>query len=220
MPRAPGFLLLLLLTSAFSGLEGQETGAGTAGTRAVLPRDEEIALARSAAPPAFGRNARVMVFTGTSYIVAEAGTSGVACYVGRSWPESLEPHCFDPEGAETILPIEIRRVELRAAGKDSAEVDRDIAAGLATGRFRLPRRPALSYMLSSGQRLISDDGKPVGSWRPHIMIYYPYLTAADVALEGDPDLRGAVLVDAGRPTANLMIVVPKFIDPEPRPARP
>jgi hypothetical protein len=220
MPRAPGFLLLLLLTSASSGLEGQETGAGAAGTRVVLPRDQEIALARSAAPPAFARNARVWVFTGTGYVVAEAGASGVVCYVGRGWPESLEPHCFDPEGAETILPIEIRRVELRTAGKDSAEVERDIAAGLATGRFRLPRRPALSYMLSSGQRLISDDGRPVGSWRPHIMIYYPYLTAADVGLEGDPDLRGAVLVDAGRPTANLMIVVPKFIDPEPPPSRP
>jgi len=27
-------------------------------------------------------------------------------------------------------------------------------------------------------------------------------------------------VDAGRPTASLMIVVPKFIDPEPTPSRP
>ena len=60
----------------------------------------------------------------------------------------------------------------------------------------------------------------MGSWRPHVMIYYPYLTAADVGLEGDPDLRGAVLVDAGRPTANFMIVVPKFIDPEPHPSHP
>ena len=220
MPRLPAFILLLVLGSVPGGLTGQETGAGAAGQRVVLPRDQEIALARSAAPPAFARNARVWVFTGTRYVVGEAGTSGVACYVGRSWPESLEPHCFDPEGAATILPIEIRRVELRTAGKDSAEVDRDIAAALAAGRFRLPRRPALSYMLSSGQRLISDDGKPVGSWRPHIMIYYPYLVASDVGLEGDPDLRGAVLVDAGRPTASLMIVVPKFIDPEPPQSRP
>ncbi len=218
MPRAR-VLLVLLLTTAATSLEGQETGAGAAGNRVMLPRDEEIALARSAAPPGFARNARIWVFTGTSYVVGEAGTGGAACYVGRNWPESLEPHCFDPEGAETILPIEIRRVELRAAGKDSVEVERDIAAGLAAGRFRLPRRPALSYMLSSAQRLISDDGKPVGSWRPHIMIYYPYLTAADVGLAGDPDFRGAILVDAGRPTANLMIVVPKFIDPEPHPAR-
>src|SRR4029077_10194197 len=116
-----------------------------------------------------------------------AGRSGVSCWVGRSWPERLEPHCFGPEGAATILPIEIRRVELRTAGKDSAEVDRHIAAELAAGPVRLPRRPALSYMLSSGQRLISDDGKPVGSWRPHIMIYYPYLVASDGRLEGGAD---------------------------------
>jgi hypothetical protein len=220
MPRLTAVTLLLLLASAAGSLEGQETGAGASGKRVVLPRGQEIALARSAAPPTFARSARVMAFDGTRYVVAEAGAGGVACYVGRGWPESLEPHCFDPEGAETILPIEMRRVELRAAGKDSAEVERDIAAGLASGHFRLPRRPALSYMLSSGQRLISNEGKPVGSWRPHIMIYYPYLTAADLGLEGNPDFRGAILVDAGRPTANLMIVVPKFIDPEPPPARP
>src|ERR1700747_3514131 len=175
MPRATACILLLGLASAPGALRGQGTGAGLTGKRVMLPRDQEIALARSAAPPGFARSARVWFFTGSRYVVGEAGTGGVACYVGRSWPESLEPQCFDPEGAATILPIEIRRVELRAAGRDSAEVERDIAAGLAAGRFRVPRRPALSYMLSSGQRLISDDGKPVGSWRPHLIIYYPYL---------------------------------------------
>src|SRR5690606_27331967 len=35
--------------------------------------------------------------------------------------------------------------------------------------------PVTSYMMSAEQQLISDDGRPVGVWRPHIMIYYPWM---------------------------------------------
>ena len=83
------------------------------------------------------------------------------------------------------------------------------------GRFRLPRRPVLSWMLSAGQRLISDEGSPVGRWRPHLMIYYPYLTAAELGLDSTSDLKNAVLVDGGTPTSNLMIVTSEFVQPEP-----
>jgi hypothetical protein len=138
----------------------------------------------------------------------------VACYVSRSWVESVEPHCFDSEGAETILPIEMRTVELRHRGMAKDEVEREIAAGLSSGRFRTPRRPVLSWMLSGAQQLVSDEGTPVGKWRPHLMIYYPYLTAAELGLGPVPDFKGAVLVDGGTPTSNLMIVTSDFVQPE------
>jgi hypothetical protein len=146
--------------------------------------------------------------------VAEQGTSGVACYVSRSWIESIEPHCFDPEGAQSIMPMEMRRVELRHRGMSGDDIERDIGAGLSSGRFRTPRRPALSWMLSGAQRLVSDDGTPVGKWRPHLMIYYPYLTAAELGLGAVPDFTQAVLVDGGMPTSNLMIVTGEFVQPE------
>jgi hypothetical protein len=140
--------------------------------------------------------------------------------VSRSWIESVEPHCFDEEGARSIMPIEMRRVELRHQGVGRADEEREIAAGLASGRFRLPRRPVLSWMLSAGQHLISDEGRPVGRWRPHLMIYYPYLTAAELGLDSTSDLKNAVLVDGGTATSNLMIVTSEFVQPEPAsPAR-
>jgi hypothetical protein len=192
----------------------QSKTAGQAGPRRLLPRAEEIALARSAAPAGVSTGATVWVFADSGYVVAEKGTNGVACYVSRSWVESVEPHCFDSEGAETILPIEMRTVELRHRGMSHDEVEREIAAGLSSGRFRTPRRPALSWMLSGAQQLVSDDGTPVGKWRPHLMIYYPYLTAAELGLGPVPDFKGAVLVDGGTPTSNLMIVTSGFMQPE------
>ncbi|MGH7631295.1 MAG: hypothetical protein ACREOF_18310 [Gemmatimonadales bacterium] len=192
----------------------QSKGAGQGGPRKLLPRGEEIALARSAAPRDVSKGATVWVFTDSGYAIAEKGTNGVACYVSRSWVESIEPHCFDAEGAATILPMEMRMVELRHRGMANDEVEREIATGLASGRFRTPRRPALSWMLSGAQQLVNDEGTPVGRWRPHLMIYYPYLTAAELGLGPTPDLNGAVLVDGGTPTSNLMIITREFVQPE------
>jgi hypothetical protein len=47
------------------------------------------------------------------------------------------------------------------------------------------------------------------------MIYYPYLTAAELGLGPVPDLKHAVLVDGGTATSNLMIVTSEFVQPDP-----
>ena len=206
---------LLFTVFAVSSAQAQSATAGQAGRRPLLARAEEVALARSAAPRGVSGDATVWVLTDSGYTIAERGASGVACYVSRSWVESVEPHCFDEEGARSIMAIEMRRVELRHRGVERAAEDRDIADGLASGRFRLPRRPVLSWMLSGAQRLVSDEGKPVGKWRPHLMIYYPYLTAAELGLGPVPDLKHAVLVDGGTATSNLMIVTSEFVQPGP-----
>ena len=196
----------------------QSARSGRAGRRALLPRATEIALARSAAPEAVSAGARVYVLTDGGFVVADSGTSGVACVVNRSWPESLEPHCYDAEGAATILPMELRRTELRHRGASEAAVEREIADGLASGRFRLPRRPALSYMMSAGQLLYDDDGRRVGAWRPHLMLFIPYVTNAELGLGASPDVRAGMVNDEGKPEANLMILVRDFV-PVPAVAR-
>jgi hypothetical protein len=205
-------LLLLLLATAPAA--AQSAAAGRAGPRVMLPRDREIALARSAAPAAVSRNATVMVLTERGFEVAERGSNGVTCVVNRSHPQSLEPHCFDAEGSATVLPIELRRTELLRQGKTAEEIEREIGQGLVSGKYRLPRRPAMSYMMSSGQVLYSDDGKPVGKWQPHLMIFYPNLTQADLGL-GTPSPQTALVVDEGRPLSNIMVVVKDFVDPAP-----
>lgn len=205
--------LILLATLAVPHLDAQSASAGRAGPRALLPREREIALARSAAPPAVSRGATVMVLTGRGFEVAERGAGGVTCVVNRSHPRSLEPHCFDAEASATILPMELRRTELLIEGRSAEEIDREIAAGLLSGKYRLPRRPAMSYMMSSEQVLYSDEGRNVGRWKPHLMIYYPHLTSADIGLRGEPSTEAATVVDEGRAASNIMIVVKDFASP-------
>jgi hypothetical protein len=208
-----GSLTLLAMGIAVGAAPGQSEVAGRSGRRALLPRDREIALARSAAPPAISDSATIYVLGDSGWAIAVPGANGVACHVNRSWVASLEPHCYDAEAAATILPMELRRTELLHQGRSLDEANREVAEGLASGRFRVPRRLAMSYMMSSAQQLIADDGRTVGGWRPHVMIFFPYLTAAELGLGPNQDPRAAMLVDPGTPTANVMVIVREFIEP-------
>ncbi|HUF35162.1 MAG TPA: hypothetical protein VMN37_04385 [Gemmatimonadales bacterium] len=207
-------VLTLLLVSVVPAA-AQSAAAGRAGPRVLLPRDREVALARSAAPAEVSGEATVLVLTDRGFEVADSGTNGVTCVVNRSHPRSLEPHCFDPEGSATVLPIELRRTELLREGRSAAEIEREITRGLANGTYRLPRRPAMSYMMSSAQVLYDDDGTLVGRWQPHLMIFYPDLTPADLGLGETPSPMAAIVVDPGQPLSNIMVVVKDFVDPVP-----
>ena len=215
MARAMYLAMSFLFPPLLFAQSSPTAGEGRIGPRRLLDRDREVALARSAAPASVSDSATIWVLGAREYEIAVQGTNGAACYVSRSWVESLEPHCFDVEGAGTILPMHMHEVALRHQGVPFEQVEQQIREGLDTGRFRLPRRPVMSWMMSGGQKLISDEGRPAGSWRPHLMIYFPFLTAEETGLGGAPDLRHAILVDPGRPTSNIMIVVSDFIDPVP-----
>ena len=115
------------------------------------------------------------------------------------------------EGSRTILQVHLLQTKLRHQGKEEAEIDSAIAAGLRTGSLRLPARPAMSYMMSAGQQLISDDGRPVGAWRPHLMIYYPYLTQQALGLGATSSVDAAMVDGAETPFSNIMIVVREFV---------
>jgi hypothetical protein len=188
----------------------QET-SGPPGPRLLLDREQEIRLARSAAPAAISDSATIWVFERGTYAVALRGRSGVECYVSRSWPESIEPHCFDAEGARTIMRLHMRGVELAHAGVSATESKRQLAQGIADGTFPLPQRPAMSWMMSAAQVLYSDEGQRAGAWRPHLMIYYPYMTSEMLGIGASTDPGAGMVVDPGKPTANLMIVVPKAV---------
>jgi hypothetical protein len=200
-------VMAVWILGAAQALAGQSREAGSAGPRPVLPRAQELALARSAAPTAVSGDATVLAWNGSDFEVAAEGSNGVTCYVGRSRVESLEPHCFDEEGARTILPIHLLETRMLHEGRSPAEIDAAVAEGLRSGALRLPIRPAMSYMMSAEQRLVSDDGRPVGAWESHLMIYYPYLTQQDLGLGAAPSTEAAVVVDPGTPFSNIMVVL-------------
>ena len=184
----------------------------------TLSRSEEIRLALSAAPPAVTQGARVYVLEQERYVVAEPGKTAVACQVSRSQARSLEPECGDQEADQTVLAIERFRAERRLAGQPNADIERAVADSIAAGRFRLPRRPAMVYMMSSAQILYSDEGSFVGRWLPHLMLYIPFLREPDIGVPlGSTDVGGPMVDKPGTALSNITIVTRSFVDPAPAP---
>jgi hypothetical protein len=177
-----------------------------AGPFRLLPEAEEVALARSAAPPGVSDSATVYVLRSNGFVRAVNGTNGVECFVGRDHPESLYPICYDEEAARTILPTEFFEVEQRIAGRTEDAIAGEVERRFKAGVFATPQRGALTWMMSPGQVLYDlASGRRAGAWHPHVMIYLPGATPAILglaALAGTSDFQ---VSHAGTPRAHLVI---------------
>ena len=178
----------------------------------VLTEAEEIALARSAAPDVVSASADVWVLGDAGFYLASRGGSGNACIVNRGWDaRELKPTCYDPEAARTVLQRKIREHQLRTEGKTRDEVAEIVGDELNAGTLGTPRRPAMAYMMSSGQRLVIDGEVDDGVW-PHVMLYLPHMTAADFGLAENTD--ELMVIREGTPQAFAIFVLPNAVDPE------
>ena len=178
-------------------------------------RDEEIRIARSAAPPAIAKDAKVYVLDHGHYVVADPGRSAEVCLVLRPGPLDVAPMCGDAEADSSKLAMFRFQTEQRFAGRSREDIKHAVEDGLKTGRFREPKRPALVFMLSSAQQLTEDDGKKaIGKWYPHVMIYYPgLLTNEGMGLVDSKD-PNVPIVSAGDHSSVLVVVEHNWVDPE------
>ena len=159
---------------------------------------EEIALARSAAPPAISADAEVLVLTEHGYQRAETGKNGFVCFVERSWtagfddkefwnPKSRGPNCFNPPAVRSVLPQYLRRTEWVLAGANKAQLLEKARAEFENHRFSAPAEGSFSFMLSKQGYLGDAAGGP---WYPHVMFFVAHGDAATWAagLKGSPIL--------------------------------
>ncbi len=178
-----------------------------------LSRADEIRYAKSAAPAEISKDAKVWVLENGRYVVAEPGTSGIACVVARSSPTSFEPQCGDAEADATVLAIYRFRVEQRIAGKTHDEIKAEVDSGLASGRFRSPQRPALVYMESSSQVLTDAKGTARSRFMPHVMIYYPLMKNSSMGIITSNSMDVPAVVQEGTPMSALIVVTRDWVDP-------
>lgn len=185
----------------------------------LMPRDAEIALARTAAPAAIGDRASVKVLTRTGYEVAKQGDNGAVCVVLRGFaaptytpaqfrdlvydPSVHAPICFAAPAVRTVLPYYELRTRLAMAGKTPDQIAEALQAAHVKGE--LPRRDGttFAYMFSAHQHL----GPGIGAWRPHVMAFVPYADAATVGATPFGDALPQVTDDAGTPFAVVVIPV-------------
>jgi len=143
-------------------------------------RNAEIAMARSAAPEAISKDAKILVLGWRGYETAIEGKNGFVCMVERSWmspfnsaefwnPKVHVPLCFNPAAARSILPLTIKRTEMVLAGLSKAQMIDSIKAGFDHKELAAPEPSAMSYMMSRAGYL----NDAVGHFVPHLMFYFP-----------------------------------------------
>jgi hypothetical protein len=224
------FVPLALLLAGLSGAAAQAQAPPAlkiekkypAMSEFMMPRDAEIALARSAGPDNISARATIKVLTDTGFKVAVEGDNGSACMVLRGWgaptynPENFRdfiyvgdlraPICFDPISARTMMPYYELRHKLGLEGKSAEEIAKGIEAAYARGE--LPKiEPSIGYMLSRNMYLGPHLGH--GFVYPHIMLFLPYYTNA--MLGGNERRSGLPFLsdDSGTPFSVTVIPLDK-----------
>ena len=190
----------------------------------VPNREDEIVLARSAAPPSISADADVLVLGKRGYETAIKGKNGFVCFVERSWtssfndpefwnPKERAPNCFNPPAARSQLPQYLKRTEWALAGASEPELIEKTRSAFADHSFGSPAPGSFSFMLSKNGYL---NDAAAGPWLPHVMFFVPHGQAAvwGAGLEGSPVIGqdGSAL----EPTV-LFIPVRRWSDGSPAP---
>jgi hypothetical protein len=187
----------------------------------IADRDAEIALAKSAAPPALSNDANVLVLEKDGYHTAVEGKNGFSCIVERSWMSHIDsaefwnsrmrgPVCYNPAAARSILPYTILRTKLLLSGLSKAEMVEKIKLSLAAGELPMPEPGAMSYMMSKDQYL-GDGGV---HWHPHLMFHVFGVSTASwgAGLPGSPVLLNTDQAQGPEPETIFMVTVDHWSD--------
>ena len=172
-------------------------------------RNEEIKLARSAAPDYISRDAEVLVLERHGYETAIPGKNGFVCMVERSWtggidspdfwnPKLRGPICLNALAARSYLPRTIRKTEMVIAGRTKTQIFDAIATAIDKNELPAPEPGAMSYMLSKQGYLGDDAGGP---WLPHLMFFTP---KTDSKAWG-ADLPGSPIITFQNPEERLTV---------------
>ena len=190
-------------------------------------RDAEIDLARSAAPKSISDDASVLVLGSRGYQSAIEGNNGFVCMVERSWmqpfnsaefwsPRIRVPICFNPAGARSILPLDIKRTDMVLAGLSKTQMIDSIKVAFRTKELPPPESGAMCYMMSR-EGYLSDH---LGHHVPHLMFYFPFTDKASwgADLPDSPVTLNPQFRDGPEPITEFVIPVAKWSDGTPAPA--
>lgn len=185
----------------------------------LMPRDAEIALARSAAPPAISDKAEIRVLTRNGYQIAATGTNGFVCMVERGWTAGFAdkvfwnsrirgPLCFNPAAVASVLPAHLERTAWALAGLTREEMERRTHGSAAANTP--PAAGAMSYMMSK-HGYLSDTA---GHWHSHLMFWVSRmpLSAWGANMPGTPVLGNSGATD---PVTTFFVPVGMWSDGTP-----
>ena len=188
-------------------------------------RDDEIALARSAAPAAISGHAKILVLGPHGFVTAVEGTNGFVCMVDRSWmsefdskefwnPHMRGPICLNPQAVPSILPIAYKRTALALAGRSTDQILQALKAAFATQPLPPLAPGAMSYMMSK-QGYLNDSAV---HWMPHLMFYTPVNADWGADQPGSPVMLNTQFHSAPESMNVFMVLAGKWSDGTAAPA--
>jgi len=174
---------------------------------------EEIALARTAAPPSIAGDAGVMVLGNHGYETAVKGKNGFVCIVERGWaanfedtvfwnPKNRSPICFNAPAVRSVLPAYLERTQWVITGVSKSDMMSRTKAQLKAKNYVLPEPGAMSYMLSK-QGYLND---AAGHWHPHVMFWVA--NSSDAAAWGENADGSPVLAQKMDPEPITIFFIP------------
>jgi len=189
----------------------------------MMPKAQEIALAKTAAPKAISDEAEVMVLTKKGYMTVKKGTNGFLCIVERGWagdssfsdfwnPRQRAPICFNSPAAQTYAQIFLMKTRLALEGRSLKEIVQATTAALNSKELPALAPGSMCYMMSK-QQYLNDQDK---NWHPHLMFF----VAGDVGKSWGADLPGSPVMAANVPEEGVtifMVMVGHWSDGSPAP---
>lgn len=172
-------------------------------------RNEEIKLAKSAAPGSISRDADVLVLERKGYETAVHGKNGFVCLVERSWTAGIDdpdfwnpklrgPLCLNAPAARSYLPRTIKKTELVIAGSSRTQMFDAIKSAIDKKELPALETGAMCFMLSK-QGYLGD--KAGGPWLPHLMFF----TATTDSMAWGADLEGSPIITGQNPEEHMTI---------------
>jgi len=193
-PIAYGSVALIAMFGAAWPTEAQNTNSPYPSMAPIeqyrMDRVAEIALARTAAPPAISRDADIMVLGQRNFEIAVHGKNGFVCVVGRAFagplsnpefwsPKNRSPICFNPPAARSLLPYAMKQTRMALAGASKAQIADAIRTAVAKKELGVPESGSMAYMMSKDAYLTDQGSHNLA----HVMFEIPN----NGVLRYDPD---------------------------------
>ena len=201
--QKPGIRPHAILAAALSFAVG--SAAFAAAQEPAADVQQQIAGAVAPAPEAMRAGATVLGYSDSGDLVTlRQGEGDLICLADNPKDERFHAACY----FKTLEPFMARGRELRAQGKERAEVLETREAELRSGKLEMPSGPSALYSMTG----------PAGSFDPATgiasgvnrtwVVYIPYATAESTGLSPQPATGTPWIMSPGKPWAHIMLVQP------------
>ncbi|MCP4203021.1 MAG: hypothetical protein GY769_13950 [bacterium] len=172
---------------------------------------QQIAGAVSPAPEGMRDAATVLGYSAGELVTLRQGGGDLVCLADKPGDERFHAACY----FKALEPFMARGRELRAAGKERAEVLETRGAEIASGKLQMPPGPSALYSLTGPAGSFDPaTGEVEGANRTYV-VYIPYATAESTGLSPQPATGAPWIMSPGKPWAHIMLVQPAETEEEP-----